>query len=111
MERDSATLLLNQKSSYLGTIFEHDELGSKPILLFTSSAHHPPGVVFPHALITLAVVLNVYQYLVCVNHLCIRNTSMKGSIRPLLGHLFLGNTINDAFHHYFPFLWQLLTGG
>ena len=36
---------------------------------------------------------------------------MKGSIRALLGHLFLGNTINYAFHHYFPFIWQLLTGG
>ena len=46
-----------------------------------------------------------------VAHICIHNTRMKVSIRPLLGHLFLGNTINDAFHHYFPFLWQLLTGG
>ena len=92
-------------------IFEHGELGIKPILLFTSSSHRPPGVVFPHAPSTLAVVLNVYRYLVCVPHICIRNTRMKGSIRPLLGHIFLGNTINDAFHHYFPFLWQLLTGG
>ena len=56
------------------------------------------------------MVLNVYRYLVCVPHICIRNTRMKGSIRPQLGHLFLGNTINDAFHHYFPFLCQLLTG-
>ena len=65
----------------------------------------------PHAPSTLAVFLNVYRYLVCVPHLYIRNTRMKASIRPLLGHLFLVNTINDVFHHYLPFIWQLLTGG
>ena len=91
-------------------IFEHGELGSKPILLFNISANRPPGVIFPHVPITIAVVINIYRYLVCVPHLCIRNTRMKGSTRPLLGHLFLGNTINGV-PPLLPILWQLLTGG